>query len=295
MKDHRSLLRCVISIFAVALFLCCDAFAQQDIEIRGSETLIYLGQRVSSLYQKDPNASPLRVLGGGIPKTLSPNEIAQWEGTSANPQSRGSEHIVFPVGIQTVVIYVHRSNAVRALTLSQVRKIFLGEITNWKELGGQDSTILLYAGESSTGTLAYFQDALLHGDEPYPFVGKSNTKDLLNEIAQRPDSIGYGSLDSNPEVATVSIKVGPTSLPVEPTRDNIRSRQYPITRYIYWAVSNKAGSSAVTLCHWVLSPTGQLVVESVGFEPLLPSDRSAGLQSLNAATPARVLPAALGR
>jgi phosphate transport system substrate-binding protein len=60
-----------------------------------------------------------------------------------------------------------------------VRSIFLGQITNWKELGGPDRKINLFAGESTTGTLAFFQEAVLHGEEPYPFEGKNNTHSLL--------------------------------------------------------------------------------------------------------------------
>src|SRR5262249_5859644 len=241
------------------LFLISPAIAQPAVQIKGSDTLIYLGQRVASIYQGGPN-SLLQIQGGGPPQTISPNQIAQWEGKS---RGESGADVIFPIGVQTIVIYVNRANPVRELTLAQVRKIFLGEITNWKEFGGADSRILLYAGESSTGTLAYFQEAMLRDQEPYPFVGTSNTKDLLDEIAQHTDAIGYGSLASNPDVRPISIKVGPASLAIEPTRDNIRSRQYPITRYIYWAVSSKANASAMTVCHWVLSASGQLVIESV--------------------------------
>jgi len=281
----------VAGIFLLIVILGCVASAQ-EIQINGSDTLIYLGQRVRNFYQQDANDVSLKVLGGGLSAKDSPNQVLQWEGEQ--PQVSNGR-LIFPVGIQTAVLYVNRSNPVKELTVSQVRKIFLGEIKNWKDLGGPDSTILLYAGESSTGTLPYFQESVLRGEEPYPFVGKSNTKDLLNEIAQHSDAIGYGSLDSKTEVKAVAIKTGPVSIAVEPTRDNIRSRLYPITRYIYWSVSSKANPPILALARWVLSSNGQLVIESVGFEPLLPAERASGLSKLNTTAAAKTLPASRER
>lgn len=278
--------------FVVVSLLCCVVSAQ-EIQIKGSDTLIYLGQRVRNLYEQEATSVSMKVSGGGVLEAPSPNQIVQWEGEPARGTSSG--RLTFPVGIQAIVLYVNRSNPVKELTISQVRKIFLGEITNWKDLAGSDSTILLYSGESSTGTLPYFQEAILRGAEPYPFVGKSNTKDLLSEIAQHPDAIGYGSLGSNPDVRPVAIKSGPASLAIEPTRDNIRSRMYPITRHIYWAASSKADAPTLALCHWILSSNGQLVIESVGFEPLLPADRATGLSKLTTSAPARTLPVSLVR
>jgi len=141
--------------------------------------------------------------------------------------------------------------------MGQVRSIFLGQITNWKELGGPDRKINLFAGESTTGTLAFFQEAVLH-------------------VA----AIGYGTLDANPGVRGVAIKSGLTSLAVEPAISTIRSREYPITRQVYWAIGPSASRDVKEFCGWVLSAEGQLIVEGAGFEPLLPAERRAGLTRL---------------
>jgi ABC-type phosphate transport system substrate-binding protein len=109
------------------------------------------------------------------------SDIAQFEGSGNNFENPNL--LKFTVGVQTIVVYVNSSNPVKSLTLGQLQSIFLGKITNWKGVGGSDLDIHLYAGKSSTGTLSYFQDSVLKGEEPYPFVGKSNTKGLLEEIA----------------------------------------------------------------------------------------------------------------
>jgi len=178
------------------------------------------------------------------------------------------------------VVYVNESNPVRELTIGQVRSIFTGEITNWKDLGGRDANIALYAGESSTGTLSYFRESVLHGQDPYPFVGETNTKTLLDEIGSHPSAIGYGSLGSAQGVRALAIKVGPASMGIAPTEDAIRSRQYPISRPVLWTVRRQRSRYLEAFCRWALSSEGQLVVEGVGFEPLLPSSRNSALERL---------------
>ena len=267
--------------FSVAIILCLrTAEGQQNLKVSGSDTLILLGQRVGEMYQRNHSDVHFSIRGGGVAGALkaiagADSDVAQWEG---NPIPQHTEDVVsFPIGVQAIAVYVQKSNAVKELTVSQLRKIFLGDITNWKEVGGPDQSILLYAGESSTSTLAYFQESVLGGEDPYPFVGKSNTKDLLAEIAQHPAAIGYGSLAANPGTHTIALKLGPRSVAVEPTIDNIRLRRYPLSRLVNWAVAKHPSDATKVLCRWVLSPEGQLVVESVGFEPLPPKDRSTGM------------------
>jgi phosphate transport system substrate-binding protein len=169
----------------------------------------------------------------------------------------------------------------------------VGEITNWKNLGGPDARILLYSGESTTGTLEYFQQSILRGEDPYPFEGKANTKALLDEIAAKPAAIGYGSLASRPGTRAVAIKFGPTSIGIEPTEEAIRAKRYPITRPVSWAVARKHDPTVDAFCRWILSSEGQLVVEASGFEPLLPAERQKALAKFG--TPTEVTPVAFGR
>lgn len=264
----------------------CPAGAQQ-LSIRGSDTLIYLGQRFSAIYSRTTPDVRVDVQGGGW--TQAVNAIASGQADIAQvendpPSAVPSDVIAFPIGVQAIVVYVNQSNPVRDLTIGQLRSIFLGEITNWKSLGGPDEAILLFAGESTTGTLAYFQESVLRGQEPYPFVGKVNTKALLEEIASHPHAIGYGSLAAGPGTRALNIKFGRTSLPISPNEETIRARKYPITRHVSWAVRRHRDARVDALCRWTLSSEGQLVVEASGFEPLLPDERRTALTKLGAGT-----------
>ena len=275
--------RRMLQVGTVLVAFSCVATAQQQISIRGTDTLIYLGQRSAAIYSRTAPNAHISVRGGGaaaavVALAAGQADLAQFEGNRAPSDWAGV--VSFPVGVQAIVVYVNQWNPVRELTLGQLRSIFMGEITNWKALGGPDLAINLYAGESSTGTLAYFQESVLHGEEPYPFVGKSNTKALLEEIANHPEAIGYGSLASGPGVRAIAIKRGPASPAITPDEQTIRSRQYLLTREVSWAVRRQHPRDVDAFCQWVLSGEGQIVVESVGFEPLLPGDRNSALASL---------------
>ena len=269
MNGRNALLRVVF--VAVSLI----SAVAQPVKIAGADTLIFLGQRFVQQYEQK-HSGQFSVTGGGTAAAKTGEaDVLQSEGAAVLPR-----RVLFPVAVEAIVVYVNSSNPVKELSLGQLRRVFMGEITNWKELGGPDLTIHLYAGESTTGTLAFFQQAVLHDEEPYPFVGKSNTKALLEVIATDRAAIGYGSLDENPSTKSLPIKAGATSLAVAATIPNIRSLRYPLTRHIYWSVPSIASQATREFCAWVLSSEGQLVAEGAGFEPVLPGDRSAGLSKL---------------
>ena len=262
------------------VFLAPMSFAQ-TITIQGADTLILLGQRLSQLYKRhDLNASFL-VKGGGASAAFTALGSGVDVVQSTNSMAKHPYQVA--VGVQGIAVYVNKGNPIHELTLAQLRSIFLGEITNWKALGGPDAPISLFAGESTTGTLDFFQASVLKGMEPYPFVGKANSKDLVDVIAATPNGIGYSSLRYSPEVKAVAIKTGPSSLAITPSSETIRNRAYPISRYVYWTLSGRPTNKLADLCQWLMSQQGQTVVESVGFEPLLPRDRSHALATLGLA------------
>lgn len=257
------------------------ALAQNAIHIQGADTLILVSQRWAQMYKVNHPQAEIVIQGGGGPNALKAltagrNNLVQLEGGS-KPESG----VTFPVGVEGIAVYVNQNNPINELTLHQLEGIFLGTITNWKQLGGSDRRILLFAGESSTGVLPYFQEVVLHDEEPYPFVGKASAKELIDTIAEEPNAIGYSSIYPNTRVKTVRVKVTDSTPGVEATIENIRTRRYPITRYIYWHLGAKPTGELKTFCEWVLSKDGQLVVESVGFEPLTPEDRGKGLARLH--------------
>lgn len=184
-----------------------------------------------------------------------------------------------PVAIEAILVYVNDANPIRELSLADLKAIYTGSITNWKQLGGPDRKIELYAGESTTGVQDYFQHSVLNGEEAF-YEGKTSTKALLETIARRPNAIGYASFGGMQGVHAVSIRKNQHAPAVEPTTTNIRTVQYPISRYVYWYMLRNAIPEVRQLSEWIYSAHGQLVADAVGFFPLLPDDRKMSLAKL---------------
>ena len=271
----------IILIMLIFAGLTASTASGQDIRIVGADTLILLGQRWSQgFHLKQPNIS-IQVQGGGAANGLKTLAAGRAQIVQSEKNLPGAQEIRIPIGIQGIAVYVNRSNPINELTLAQLRAIYVGEITNWKELGGPNQRILLYAGDSNTDTDAYFQEAVLRNAEPYPYVGLNSAKELVDQISNHAEAIGYSSVYPNNRTKVLRIKAAEIGSAVEATIETIRQRQYPISRYIYWYLSSKPTGKVKAFCEWALSNEGQLVVESVGFEPLPQADRVADLRKLD--------------
>lgn len=281
MMKKLSLLVCCISL---GLFVPFGAYPQQTtLQIQGPDTLILLGQKLNQLYQRKHSMVTLRVHGGNpqaaLPLLLNGEiDVAQTHGmlTAANAR----DLLAVPVGAEGIVLYVHESNPISELTVAQVRSIYTGQILNWKQLGGRDERILLYGGESTSGIVPFFAESVLRGEDPLGYEGKTSTKDMLDVVAAHANAIGFAGVGFAPRVKAMRMRSTAGAPAVEPTIANIRSLQYPISRHIYWYLARKPQGPLKEFCEWIFSSEGQLVVEGVGFQPLAPEERIAGLRKL---------------
>jgi phosphate transport system substrate-binding protein len=261
----------------------CAFPLQTTVQLQGPDTLILLGQKLNQLYQRKHSLVTVRVHGGGVQAALSSLvngeiDIAQSHGTP--PAANARDLLAVPVGAEGIVLYVHESNPISELTVAQVRSIYTGQILNWKQLGGRDERILLYGGESTSGIVPFFAESVLRGNDPLGYEGKTSTKDLLDVISARPNAIGFAGVGAAPHVKALRMRSGAGAAAVEPTIANIRTLLYPISRHIYWYLARKPQGALKELCEWIFSSEGQLVVEGVGFQPLAPEERLAGLRKL---------------
>lgn len=270
--------RILLSVLLLPAHLLADG-QDKSVHLKGSNTLIFLGQQLSLVYKTKAPAVRIVVQGSNIS-----GQKPLFHGNSDLIQSEKvlleRDWVHYPVAVDGLVLYTHPSNPVKELTLQQIRDIYLGNIRNWKAVGGNDAPIDLYASESTTGTLEFFQSYVLKGREPYPFVGKSTFEGLVDEIARRPNAIGFSSYAATTELQALAIRLSSASLPIAPSEGNIRSRLYPLSRFIYWHVNRNASEATRNFCAWVLSSDGQLTVQGVGFEPLNENDRYEGLRTL---------------
>jgi phosphate transport system substrate-binding protein len=255
----------------------------RSITIKGSDTMVILGQRWAETYMKKNPGSNIQVTGGGsgvgiaalingttdIAEASRPMKDAE---KTQLQQKRGVATFELPVALDGLAIYVHEKNPLQELTLEQLKKIYTGVVKNWKEVGGNDERIILYGRENSSGTYAYFKEHVLENADYYPTTQTlPGTAAVINAVAKDIRGIGYGGIAYLKGVKALKVKKNATTTGVEPTLENVQKNIYPISRFLYWYLAGQPKDQIKKLTDWVLSPEGQAVINDVGYYPL-PAD-----------------------
>jgi phosphate transport system substrate-binding protein len=175
----------------------------------------------------------------------------------------GSLGLVFLIAKDALSIYLHPDNPVHNLTFNQLKKIYIGDIDNWKTVGGVDTLIQLITRNPNSGTYLYFKDHILDAEE----YGDNSliiptTREIVKYVEQNINAIGYGGMGYTGKVKHIKIDE------VEPSETNVRNDTYPITRYLHFFTTKSPGGEVKRFIDWVLSPAGQSVVRKAGFIPL---------------------------
>ena len=179
-----------------------------------------------------------------------------------------------PIANETLVFFVNEDNPVESLTLDQVRKIYAGEITNWKEVGGSDAPIQAYQRPKGGGSQA-IMDKEVMGDIPMmePVNGEyvvSSMEGILSAVRawdDRPEALGYTVYYYADDMGMADGLKLLNIDGVAPNDDTIRSGEYPI-HTAYYAVMDAQtpeGSPAAILFDWLLSQEGQDLIAHEGY------------------------------
>ncbi len=189
----------------------------------------------------------------------------------AYAEKNGTHFTYTPIGYDAFVFFVHKNNPIDSLTAEQIRAIYAGEITNWKEVGGLDEEIVAYQRNAGSGS----QSMLLRfmGDKE-PMAAPSEEViggmgGIIEEVADyrsETTSIGFSfrfyveGIIKNPSIKMIAIDG------VLPTAENVRNESYPI-RTPFYAVTYEENDNPNTrvLIDWILSAEGQRIIEETGY------------------------------
>ena len=141
--------------------------------------MVILGQRWAEDYMKKNPDAQIQVTGGGSGTGISAlingtTDICQ-SSRAMKPAEKekvrdryNTTGVEIPVANDGLAVYVHASNPLTEITMEQLKEIFTGKVTNWKELGGPTTKIIVYSRENSSGTYVFFKDAVLEGRDFTP-------------------------------------------------------------------------------------------------------------------------------
>ena len=173
------------------------------------------------------------------------------------------------IAVDGIGVVVNPKNQVGELTQEQVVKIFKGEITNWKDVGGADQEIIVVSREEGSGTRSAFEEILKLQEERDGKTYSLLANDALiaegngavkSNIASKEAAIGYLSIG----VMDSSVK-GIKLDGAEPTEDNVVNGSYKLSRPFLMVTKGEATGDTKDFIDWILSDDGQKIVTEAGF------------------------------
>lgn len=250
------------------------------VTIKGSDTMVILGQRWAEDYMhKNPNMQ-IQVTGGGSGTGISAlingtTDICQ-SSRAMKPAEKAKVRdryattgVEIPVAKDGLAVYVHASNPMTEITMQQLKDIFTGKVTNWKEIGGDDKRIIVYSRENSSGTYVFFKDVVLEGRDFSPRAQTMpGTASVVNAVSKEVQAIGYGGAAYAKGIKILKVKKDAGSPGVVPDLQTVQSGTYPLSRPLFFYLRNKPSGDIKTFVDFVLSDEGQSVVSKVGYYPI---------------------------
>lgn len=270
--DQKYIIGIIVAIIVIVgayLLLAGGTGGQQTIQIAGSTSVQPVAEKLAEAYsQKYPNVK-ITVQGGGSSVGIKSAQDGTADiGTSSKelkPEEKAglSE---FLIGKDGIVIVVNTKNtAVSDLTEDQVKDIFSGKITNWKEVGGSDETINVITREEGSGTRGAFEDIIMGKETKIKgdAIVQGSSEAAKQTVAQDPNAIGYVSLAHlSPDVK--ALKIGG----VEPSAQTVLDGTYEVQRPFLFLTKGEPTGAIKAFIDWVLSPEGQEIVKSEKVVPV---------------------------
>jgi len=257
-----------------------------SIQIKGSDTMVNLGQAWAEKYMEENAGDFVAVTGGGSGTGLSSlisgtcdiacssRNIKEKEITLA--KQKGINPYEVKIALDGLAVVVHPANPVSNLTLDQLSGIFTGKITNWKEVGGLDQKIVVLSREVNSGTHVYFKEHVLRHEDPNSkeefapgALLLSSSQAIADEVAQNSSAIGYYGMgyisDKQKHIDVAKDEKSPY---INPDIQNVISGKYPISRPLFFYTNGQPQGLVKKFVDYALSQEGQEIVIQTDFVPV---------------------------
>jgi phosphate transport system substrate-binding protein len=265
---------------ALAMFVQPAALGEEKITVKGSDTMVILAQRWAEKYMATHQDVVVQVTGGGSGTGISALINGSTDICNASrPMKRseidklkqryGTRGVEIKSALDGLSVYVNAESPIQDLSLGQLKDIYTGKITNWREVGGPTAKIIVYGRENNSGTYVYFKDNVLLGED-YTAAMQTmpGTAAVVNAVGKDKAGIGYGGAAYGKGIRELKVKKDASAAGYAPTLENIKSGNYPISRYLYMYVRNRPTGALKGFIDWILSEEGQKIVTEVGYFPI---------------------------
>jgi len=264
----RYIIGFIIVVIIIGVYITVTFESKYErIEVAGSTSVQPVAEKLANEYMKKHPNVKIDVQGGG--SGLGVRSVSQDIidiGTSSKElkadEKKGLKEYL--IGKEGIVIAVNLNNPVNDLTLEQLKNIFSGKITNWKEVGGADGKINVVTREDGSGTRKAFEDIVMGKNNKIrsDAIVQTSTESVKLAVKQDPNAIGFVSLaHMSGDVKALMIEG------VYPSLETVADGSYKIQRPFLFLTKGEPDGAVKDFIEWVLSPEGQKIIEEEKIVP----------------------------
>lgn len=271
----------------------------QEIVIKGSDTEVQMVSNLAEQFAFDNPQVNISVTGGGSSvgiAALINGEVMVANSSRALKEEELSLIAERGIDLKTIIVardglsvIVNQNNSIEELSIDQLADIYSGKITNWVDVGGNDSEISLYGRQSTSGTYGFFRESVIQGDYAASMKGMEGNQAIIDGVVNDTEGIGYvgvGYLKDDAGNQKQDVKVIPlissfSEIAISPfDTSSVKAGLYPLFRPIYQFINGNPApeSDLKKFLEFEISPAGQDLVIKAGFFQITADDEKANAE-----------------
>jgi phosphate transport system substrate-binding protein len=250
----------IVVIIAILYIMIHPGAESHRIDIVGSTSVQPLAEKLVTEYLKNHSDISINIQGGGSGLGIrsTQEKIADIGMSSVNLSSDENKNIsTLLLGNDGIVVCVNKANPINDLSTEQLKNIFNGNITNWKELGGSNSKIHVTSREDGSGTRQMFESTILNKTKLKDNAAiQSSTGAIEQSVSTDKDAIGY--------VSYISLKDDIKALAIDGvtiSENNINNKHYKLQSPFFFLIHNKENKQVKDFLNWVLSSESMKIIK----------------------------------
>jgi len=246
-----------------------------DIAVKGSTTVQPVMQKAAESFMAKHKSVSISIsasgsgdgakalIDGSTPLAMLSREMKETEIKQAKEKGVTPKQIT--IAYDCITPIVNTANPVKNLTMDQLKAIYTGKITDWKDLGGNAGKIVVISRDSSSGTFEYWNEHVLKKERVFPgALMQASNGAVAQTVAKNKYAIGYVGLAyaKAPGLRDVTVNGIPGSV------ENTLNGTYPVSRGLYLYTNGEPTGDVAQLVNYILSDAGQKIVSQVDYVPL---------------------------
>lgn len=308
-RKKESVLMCIV--FTIVCAISVTSMAATEITVAGSSTIRPIIEKAAKIFQEENSGIKFVVGGGGSShgvKSTANNEVVigmASRSLKSTESKKWPDLVPVTIGRDGIAVIINGKNPVKKITKQQIQDIFIGKITNWKEVGGGDAKITLIGKEEGRSTLDLFlkyfdlegkevgegkSAVMFHRVKPKevkdPVTGKVTkhetpfstvsakligpNREAIAAVSIKKNTIAYVSVGTAQEIAAKGNRIKLLELDgVAATVSNVANESYPLRRPLNVVTNGAASGVAAEFIGFLMGPKGQKIVSDFEFVPVL--------------------------